>query len=115
MYLKYHLFWHSDTSDSNKYDPDAFLFSLANTANVPPIKLLQMDTDGLSPYSIYDHKYYGLLFGLLGNDLTIDRDLSESSFGVTYHIPPNQNSEFLAGIFYFAPSEVEICYKTIQS
>ena len=98
------------------YDPQAFLFSLANKPGRAPVKLPQYR---YYQYAIHGHcSAYGPIFGG-GHDLYIadyasSNSYSQANLGYTYSPPSGYGygSTFLAGGSNFTPDEVEIFYET---
>ena len=112
----------SESSDTWKNDPKAFLFSLKNPTN-NPAKLLQIDSS--SSYSVRDNPQRGPSFGYSGkgfidlriSDLANNKASSTSHeyLGSTYTVPSNkQGDPFLTGHRRFVASEIETFYETIR-
>jgi hypothetical protein len=100
-----------DSSNQNKSDPNAFLFSLTNKDNQPS-KIRQINTT----YSIYCHSSHGPTFGG-GHDIHIANNAnttmgSYSNLGFAYQHPqPSQGQSYLAGSYNFQLSEIEVYEK----
>ena len=110
----------SESSDTWKNDPKAFLFSLKNPTN-NPAKLLQIDSS--SSYSVRDHPRRGPSFGYSHKGGYIDLRIANVSnnetcheyLGNIYTAPSGiRGDPFLTGGRKFAACEVETFYETIQ-
>ena len=108
----------------NRYDSQAFLFSLVNKPGWAPVKLPQTGLYSSNRYSIYDCSSQGPTFGN-GWDLNIADQASSSRnsyayLGDTYSPPSGYNHgdtftrTFLPGGngHHFTPDEVETFYET---
>ena len=100
-----------DSSNQNKSDPNAFLFSLTNKDN-QPFKMRQINTNK----SIFCMSGYGPTFGG-GHDIHIANNAnttmgSYSNLGIGYQHPqPSQGQSYLAGSYKFQLSEIEVYEK----
>ena len=110
------------SSCQNRYDSQAFLFSLINKPGWAPVKLNQTGQYSHYRLSIYDCSSSGPTFGN-GWDLAIydyasSNTNSYTNLGYTYSPPSGYNygdsftRTFLAGTYQFTPDEVEIFYET---
>ena len=100
----------------NKYDSNAFIFSLVNAYNIP-VKMSIINPD----YAIYTADNHGPTFG--NGDLTtrtvsgvnaVDCSIGYSNLGSTYQLPSflvygtTSAQSFLAGSYEFFPIDIEV-------
>ena len=123
MALLFHLYFLVGSRSGNRYDSNAFLFSLVNKPGWAPVKLPQAGKySSRRQYSIYNNPSYGPTFGA-GHDIYISNYASSNrnshtNLGHEYS-PPSGYSygstftlTFLAGTYNFTPDEIETFYET---
>ena len=123
MALLFHLYFLVGSRSGNRYDSNAFLFSLVNKPGWAPVKLPQAGKySSRRQYSIYNNPSYGPTFGA-GHDIYISNYASSNrnshtNLGHEYS-PPSGYSygstftlTFLAETYNFTPDEIETFYET---
>ena len=123
MALLYHLYFLVGSGSGNRYDSNAFLFSLVNQPGWAPVKLPRTGKYSSSrQYFINDYPSYGPTFGggsdiYLSNYASSNRN-SYGNLGNTYSPPSGYSygstfaQTFLAGTYKFTPHEIEMFYET---
>ena len=123
MALLFYLYLLVGSGSEDRYDSNAFLFSLVNKPGWAPVKLPQTGKFSSSrQHSIVDYPSYGPTFGerhdiYISNYASSSRN-SYSNLGLTYGPPSGYSHRstfaetFLAGTHYFTPDEIETFYET---
>lgn len=95
--------WSSNSND-HKSHPNTFIFSLLNTSNTGPTKMIHTN-GGIN--SIYNDPNVSMVFGE-DHDLYIEEQNNCCDIS-TFQLPPNVSStDYLAGTQNFTPTEIEV-------